>query len=1097
MAIRDQESVKWPYPLKPNAGNQEQYYHFHRSRGHTTEACRQLKEEIERLIRQGYLRQFIKNPIAREETVPTGGQDQQKQSTNNRQMVGEIETIAGGPSTPCQVLIAENKEPPTKKLHVDHSITFKESDLEGVKTPHQDPLVISAGIGDPCYNVKRILVDNGSSVDVLFYSTFLSMGLSREKLQPAAGPLYGFDNRPVRVEGTITLPVVLGEFPRQVEHPIMFIVVKSESAYNAIFGRPLQTIFRAVASIPHLKLKFPTPSGIGTVRGDQQVAQSCYLRQAQPHSSVTLSIEDFDLRNEDTPQRASPVEDLTCVSLSEEHPSRTVQIGSLLSDTEKKEYVDFLRTNQDVFAWSSADMPGINPEIIMHSLKINPPCKPVIQKKRNFALERQLAIEQEVDKLLKARFIREVHYPSWLANVVMVRKTNGTWRMCVDYTDLNKACPKDSFSLPRIDQLVDATSGHQMLSFMDAYSGYNQIQMDPADEEATSFQMDKGLYCYLVMPFGLKNAGATYQRLMNKVFKNLIGRTMEVYVDDMLVKSLEKSQHISDLEECFNLLRSYNMRLNPSKCAFGVTSGKFLGFMVTHRGIEANPEKIKALRDMLPPRNIKEVQRLNGRIAALSRFLARSGDKYLPFFKILRGARSSGFQWTDKCQEAFEQLRTYLASPPLLSKPIPGKILYMYMAVSSQAISSVLVRMDDSTQRPVYYISKVLSDVEMRYPLADKTALALVFSARKLRPYFQAHAIKVYTNLPLKNILQKPEASGRLIKWSIELGEFDIQFLPRPDIKSQVLADFLVECTSYTSEELHDVSPSSSCWTLYVDGASGSSGAGAGILLISPQKATLEYGLRLKFPATNNVAEYEALIAGLRLAIDCEVQDLVVHTDSQLVASQVEGEFDTHNPLLAQYCQIVKTLLAQIAKHQVIHILREQNARADSLSKLATSMTGDVFKRKFIEEIHFPSIQGSWVLQSIDELKEVSWIDPILALLQEGSLPEDPTMTVRLRRQAANFIVINGELYKRSFTGPYLKCLPPSEANYALREVHSGICGEHLGGRALAQKVLRQGFYWPTIKQDALEFVRKCNSCQLHANLTHLPAVEISTLQSP
>ncbi|KAI0515587.1 hypothetical protein KFK09_008252 [Dendrobium nobile] len=204
---------------------------------------------------------------------------------------------------------------------------------------------------------------------------------------------------------------------------------------------------------------------------------------------------------------------------------------------------------------------------------------------------------------------------------------------------------------------------------------------------------------------------------------------------------------------------------------------------------------------MLPPRNIKEVQRLNGRIAALSRFLARSGDKYLPFFKILRGARSSGFQWTDKCQEAFEQLQTYLASPPLLSKPIPGEILYMYMAVSSQAISSVLVRMDDSIQRPVYYISKVLSDVEMRYPLADKTALALVFSARKLQSYFQAHAIKVYTNLPLKNILQKPEASGRLIKWSVELGEFDIQFLPRPDIKSQVLADFVVECTSYTSDD--------------------------------------------------------------------------------------------------------------------------------------------------------------------------------------------------------------------------------------------------------------------------------------------------------
>ncbi|KAI0522352.1 hypothetical protein KFK09_004731 [Dendrobium nobile] len=623
-------------------------------------------------------------------------------------------------------------------------------------------------------------------------------------------------------------------------------------------------------------------------------------------------------------------------------------------------------------------MPGISPEVIVHSLNANPTCKPVIQKKRSFAPERQEAIEKEVDKLLEAGFIREVHYPTWLANVVMVKKTNGAWRMCVDYTDLNKACPKDCFPLPRIDQLVDATSGHQMLSFMDAYSGYNQIRMNPVDEEATAFQTDRGLYCYQVMPFGLKNAGATYQRLMNKVFKDLIGHTMEVYVDDMLVKSFEKSQHISDLEQCFCLLRFYNMRLNPSKCAFGVASGKFLGFMVTNRGIEANPEKIKALRDMVPPRNIKDVQRLNGRIAALSRFLARSGDRYLPFFKILRGARSSGFQWTDECQEAFEQLRTYLASPPLLSKPVPGERLYLYLAISTQAISSVLVREENAIQRPIYYVSKILSETERRYPSADKTALALVYSARKLRPYFQAHTIGVYTNLPLKNILQKPEASGRLIKWSIELGEFDIHYLPRPDIKSQALADFVVECTISMSDNQTIASPSPPDWTLYVDGASGISSAGAGVLLISPQQVSLEYGLRFKFPATNNVAEYEALIAGLRLAINCEVQNLIIHTDSQLIASQVEGEFDIHNPQLALYCDEVKLLLASINKYEIIHILREQNARADALSKLATSTTGDTFKRKYIEEIHFPSIPGPWIIQSIDESRETSWIDPIL-----------------------------------------------------------------------------------------------------------------------
>jgi len=254
-----------------------------------------------------------------------------------------------------------------------------------------------------------------------------------------------------------------------------------------------------------------------------------------------------------------------------------------------------------------------------------------------------------VDKLLEAKFKWEVHYSTWLANVVMVQKGSGAWRMCIDYTDLHKACTKDSFSLSRIYQLVDTTSRHQMLSFMDAYTGYNQIKMNPADEEATVFQTDKRLYYYRVIPFGLKNVGASYQCLMNKVFKNLIRRTMKVYIDDILVKSLKKSQHISHFEQCFHLLRHYNMQLNPTKYTFGVASGKFLEFMITHRGIEANPDKIKALKDMVPPKNIKEVQRLNERIAAISRFLARSGDKYLLFFKVLIGAHSSGFHWTDEC----------------------------------------------------------------------------------------------------------------------------------------------------------------------------------------------------------------------------------------------------------------------------------------------------------------------------------------------------------------------------------------------------------------------------------------------------------------
>ena len=204
-----------------------------------------------------------------------------------------------------------------------------------------------------------------------------------------------------------------------------------------------------------------------------------------------------------------------------------------------------------------------------------------------------------------AKFIREVYYPDWLANVVMVKKANGKWRMCVDFTDLNKAYPKDSYPLPRIDQLVDSTAGHRLLSFMDAFFGYNQIRMDEADQEKTSFVTSQGLFCYKVMHFGLKNAGATHQRLVNHMSRPQIGRNVEVYVDDMLVKSQDEEIHLDDLQETFDTLWQYSMKLNPSKCAFGVSSGKFLGFMVSHRGIEANPDKIRAILDMKPPQNVK------------------------------------------------------------------------------------------------------------------------------------------------------------------------------------------------------------------------------------------------------------------------------------------------------------------------------------------------------------------------------------------------------------------------------------------------------------------------------------------------------------
>uniref|UniRef100_A0A2N9HEQ4 Uncharacterized protein n=1 Tax=Fagus sylvatica TaxID=28930 RepID=A0A2N9HEQ4_FAGSY len=439
------------------------------------------------------------------------------------------------------------------------------------------------------------------------------------------------------------------------------------------------------------------------------------------------------------------------------------------------------------------------------------------------------------------------------------------------------------------------------------------------------------------------NAGATYQRLMNRMFHDQIGRNVEVYVDDMLVKSKEEDGHLDDLRETFQTLRKYQMKLNPSKCAFGVYSGKFLGFMVSQRGIEANPDKIKAILEMQPPKNTKEA-----------------------------------FEWTDECQQAFEELKKYLTEPPLLSPSKQGEELYLYLAVSPTAVSSALIREEERRQLPVYYTSRALRGAEERYPPMEKLAFALVTAARKLRPYFQAHTIVLLTNHPLRKAMNKPDAAGRLIQWSIELSEFDIDYRPRTAIKAQALADFIAEFTSKDDEPTEDVEQASK-WTVNIDGSSTKDSGGVGIVLRSPEGDIIKQAIRLQYPTTNNEAEYEALLMGLKTAKILGATELDVRSDSQLVVGQVNGDYEAKEGRMQQYLQLVR--------HQ-------------------------------ISQFH------------------------------------------------------EGTLYKRGFSLPYLRCLAPDEANYVMREIHEGVCGDHSGARALQRKIVRAGYYWPSMKADTYQFVQ-------------------------
>ena len=345
--------------------------------------------------------------------------------------------------------------------------------------------------------------------------------------------------------------------------------------------------------------------------------------------------------------------------------------------------------------------------------------------------------------------------------------------MCVDFMDLNKVCPKDPFPMPKIDQLVDATVGHPRMSFLDAFQGYHQIPLASNDQENTVFVTPVGNYHYKVMPFGLKNAGSTYQRMMTRMFESQLGKNIEIYIDDMVVKSKVVSEHLGDLGTIFEILRKYKLRLNASKYSFSVGSGKFLGYMVTHRGIEVNPDQIKAINNLQSPRNPKKVQKLTEMATILNRFISRSADRCGPFFLLIN--KWKGFEWNEECAMAFQQLKDYLARPPIMSSPELDEALY--------AVSLVLIRVDCGIQRPVYYVSKSLHEVEVRYLPLEKVILAIVLGTCKLPHYFQAHSVVVLTQLPLKAILRSADYTGRIAKCGTILGAFDIKYMPRTSVK--------------------------------------------------------------------------------------------------------------------------------------------------------------------------------------------------------------------------------------------------------------------------------------------------------------------------
>ncbi|XP_074560279.1 uncharacterized protein LOC141816393 [Curcuma longa] len=351
--------------------------------------------------------------------------------------------------------------------------------------------------------------------------------------------------------------------------------------------------------------------------------------------------------------------------------------------------------------------------------------------------------------------------------------------------------------------------------------------------------------------------------------------------------------------------------------------------------------------------------------------------------------------------------------------------------------------------------------------------------ARKLRPYFLAHPITVLTNSNLGRVLLNLDASGRLIKWTTELSEYDIQYQPRTAIKAQALADFLKEVVSGESTET---------WKIYVDGSATKNDSGVGVVLCSPQGETLQLAVRLQFQATNNEAEYEALLTGLQAARHVGATKVIVHSDSQLVDQQVKGAFEIHNNRLKRYAEAVESLKKQFQEVILHKIPRADNYKADELARLASALTTGG---------NPDLIRQEQTIAQIDQPPSSSRFEdcqtPIISFLTQGTLPEDPGQARILRKRATRFTMIGDTLFKRAFSRPLLKCLTLEEANYVMQEIHHGCCGNHGGERALTRKVLLAGYFWPTMQADVQKLVRTCKSCQKHQVLTRQPAELLKT----
>uniref|UniRef100_A0A2N9GF52 RNA-directed DNA polymerase n=1 Tax=Fagus sylvatica TaxID=28930 RepID=A0A2N9GF52_FAGSY len=950
-------------------------------------------------------------------------------------------------------------------LETTNAITFTDEDMEVQYPDHRRPLYLSATINE--VQVRRALVDTGSCINLIPLSTIQAAEISQRKIQGAPMEIKGFGGVGEYTKGHIqlvlkTLAAQAPAYPLHLPPMPLYdeITPAGEASLAKPIGIPLPK-WEEIKDAPEADLRDlleRKKKRKAEASYQQKCAGANCPQQEAPEPEEGISQPScFAVNATDIPESAEAVEaaaadpktsakeELEVIDLSSNsNVHRPVSISASLSVEERTHLIELLKEYQDVFAWQYDEMPGIDPKLVAHSLNVEPGTRPVVQSMRTFHPEVEAQITQEVKKLLAAGFIKPIQHPRWLSNIVPVKKKNGQIRCCVDFRNLNKACPKDEFPLPNMDLLIDSAAGHAMFSFMDGFSGYNQIFMSPRDAEKTAFRTPIGNFYYTVMPFGLKNAGATYQRTMTAMFHDMMHREIEDYVDDIVVKSKTRGDHFSILKKVFERCRLYKLKMNPLKCAFGVSAGKFLGFLVHRRGIDVDPARSSAIATMKPPTTHKELKSFLGKLSYIRRFIPGLAAVTSTFAPLLK--KGASFHWSTECQEAFEKVQNIMTKLPTVCAPISGKSLRLYLASNSQAIGALIAQENDNgVEQPIYYVSRTLKDAESRYSGAERSCLALIYASQRLRHYFLAHKVQLMTKShPIRSLLQRPVLSGRLAQWLLQLSQYEITAETPTAIKSQAIADLLAQFPGEDNSFITDEVP----------------GEINEIFLAGLGRFCLDLEIRWLincYISRSWHSEYEAYLAGLAIAYEMGIKHLRVIGDSNLVVCQARGEFSLKEPSLAPYRALAQKFETKFSTFEIEHAQRNENRYADALATLGSQITFE---------------------------DQEDWRAPIKAKLIS------PTVTADLK-EIKDYTLISGDLYRRLPGGVLARCISLKEAKERLPEVHEKTCGDG-GAISLYRRLQRLGYFWPNMSAEAAGIQSQCPTCQFHYNNEEVCATFVS-----